>query len=141
MDINNYNKNEYDGIGGREVDDRTLNYILNHYYLCYHSVKRLDERRNLVARFPNGHLDKWSTIKNINLDIRKNLLIAYFNTDGSVNVAIDEYNYYVFTPQDDIEERKGMWALLTFKEKSHNNINIWEKRELAMTGYHRNEYY
>ena len=64
------------------------------------------------------------------------ITLAYINTDGSVNVAITPYDYYVF----DLSNDEKSWVLVTFKEKSYNDISIFEKLKLAQKGIGRVPY-
>ena len=112
---------------GEELTRSELSEILQHFIITNHAIKRLDERTNILTRI-NDRIDFRTTIRNIKRDINSNLLISYFNTDGTVNVAIDLYHYYVF------ENRDNCWILKTFKEKSWNGITILDKRLLAQQG-------
>lgn len=58
-------------------------------------------------------------------------LLAYFNTDGSVNIAINGFEYLV------VSLDRFPYRVVTFKEKSHNGIDIYSKRCLAQMGYCR----
>jgi hypothetical protein len=90
-----------------------LKEIAENFTLSRHASERIAER----------HSD---------IDIRQSILnpvLAYYNTDKSVNIAINEYEYLVVAPYT--------YKVITFKEKSHNNINIFAKRELAKQGKKR----
>ena len=67
------------------------------------------------------------------------MVLAYYNTDGSVNIAVSEYNYYVFEYQDEnaSEHIVDKWRLVTYKEPSWYGINIYDKQQMAKNGYDR----
>ncbi len=89
--------------------------IANNYILTRHA------REKIAERCPN---------LNIHNAIRYPV-IAYFNTDGSVNIALNSYEYLVVSL-----DRKP-YPIITFKERSLNGIDIYEKRDMAQDGYCR----
>lgn len=93
--------------------------IANNFKLTNHARERLQERF--------GTLDR-EVIKNA---ILSNVL-WYENTDGSYNIAINDWEYFVFVITD-----KGEPLMVTFKERSMNSVNIYEKLRLAEAGYGR----
>lgn len=113
---------------GELLNQNEINEILGNYRISKHAIERLNERSNILVENYRG-VDFISTKINIRNDICNNLYLAYFNKDGSVNIAIDKFNYYVFKLLDN-----GCWLLQTFKEKSWNNITIDDKRKLAQKG-------
>ena len=87
--------------------------ISNKYRLSLHAQQRKAER-----------------MANVNLQKAiRNCILAYYNTDGTINSAFDEYTYLVVAPEG--------FKVVTIKEKSHNNINIWAKYDMARNGYDR----
>ncbi len=100
---------------GELLTRKELKIISNNFILSKHARERLFER------FPNINIK----------ECIRNPILAYWNTDGSINVAIDRFNYIVLV-------QKGLkFLIITFKEKSLNNIDIYRKRELALSGYSR----
>lgn len=101
---------------GQELTAEELREIAEHFVLTKHARQRIAER------YPD-------------IDIRKAIihpLLAYYNTDGSVNIALNSYEYIVVAPDS--------YSVITFKEKSLNNIDIFAKREMAIKGYGRKPY-
>ena len=101
---------------GQELTAEELREIAEHFVLTKHARQRIAER------YPD-------------IDIRKAIihpLLAYYNTDGSINIALNSFEYIVIAPDS--------YSVITFKEKSLNNIDIFAKRELAIKGYGRKPY-
>lgn len=124
---------------GKIVEYDVFNHILENFYLWKHSVTQLGKRSNLIVRGTNGKLNNKKTKENIVRDIKTNRILAYYNTDGSVNIAVSKFNYYVFIYQEDSDNEhiKGKWLLCTYKEPSWNGIDIFKKRKMAEEGYDR----
>lgn len=102
---------------GQLVGERKLQEIADNYIVGIHAGERIAKR-------------------NAGIDIRSiilNPLLAYYNTDGSMNIALNEWEYLV------VKRDGNTYKIITFKEKSHNNINIFEKRKFAQLGYARRE--
>lgn len=97
---------------GELLTKEEINYIAESYRLSAHATQRVSER------LMNGD------IKNAIL----NSILAYYNTDGTINVAIDECSYFVFTDNG---------YMITFKEPSHNGVTVYKKWELAKKGISR----
>lgn len=97
---------------GERLTQYEIYEISNKYRLSYHAQKRKAER------MPNVNLQR----------AIRNSILAYFNTDGTINIAFDNYTYIVVDTS---------YKVITIKEKSHNNINIWVKYNLAKNGIHR----
>jgi hypothetical protein len=97
---------------GQLLKYNELNEIANNYILTRHAKEMINKR------CPN---------LNIRRSI-KNPILAYFNTDGSVNIAINKFEYLV------IALDKFPYKIITFKEKSQNGIDIFFKRYLAQIG-------
>lgn len=100
---------------GQLLNHNELNEIANNYILTKHAKEMIEKR------CPN---------LNIEHSIRHPLL-AYFNTDGSANIAINNFEYLV------VVFNKYPYRIVTFKEKSHNGIDVYYKRYLAQMGYCR----
>lgn len=101
---------------GQELTTEELREIADNFILTHHAEQRITER------YPN-------------VDIRKAILhpiLAYYNTDGSINIALNSYEYIVVAPNS--------YHIITFKEKSLNNIDIFTKQQLAIKGYGRKPY-
>ena len=100
---------------GELLTTEELKDIAEHFTLSRHAEQRITER------YPN-------------IDIKKAILypvIAYYNTDHSVNIAINGYEYIVVSAYD--------YKIVTLKEKSLNNIDVFAKRELAIQGKRRHK--
>lgn len=98
---------------GEKLTQSEIYEISNKYRLSYHA------RQRKVERMTNVNLQK----------AIRNCILAYYNTDGTINIAFDEYAYLVVAPEG--------FKVVTIKEKSHNNINIWAKYDMARNGYDR----
>jgi len=92
-----------------------LEEIADDYIITKHAQERID------TRYPD--LDIEGTIRHP--------MLAYFNTDGSVNIALNKFEYLV------VATDCKPYKIVTFKEKSHHNIDIFQKREMAQNGYNR----
>lgn len=98
---------------GEELTDIELYEISNYYRLSFHAQKRYEERAN-------------------GIDLRQailNCVLAYYNTNGKINIALNDYDYIVFDPTN--------YKIITIAEKSKNSITIWEKHEMALKGINR----
>lgn len=98
---------------GELLTAEELQDIAEHYILSKHAQQRIAER------YPDINVKKAIL----------NPLIAYYNTDRSINIAINGYEYIVIAPYE--------YKVITFKEKSLNGIDIFTKRRLAMQGKKR----
>lgn len=123
---------------GKTVDIKFVENIVNNLTFSEHSLERMKTRTTKVILYDKdvnkikenilkSMKDKWGLLK---------ITLAYINTDGSVNVAITPFDYYVF----ELSEDEKSWILVTFKEKSYNNMNIFEKFNLAKKGIAREPY-
>lgn len=101
---------------GEELTESELDEIASNFYISNHAYERLSQRGNVDIR-----------------QLLKKPLVAYFNTDGSVNVAKDEYNYLVF----DFDTKHNNWCLVTWKEESWYGKTVFEKQAMAKNGYER----
>jgi len=126
-------------IKGKRLSKQEVNEILRNFSLTTHSVKQLFNRRcEVIVWDSKGRIDKDLTKENVIDDIRKNLYLAYFDNDKSVNVAIDDFHYYVFAPNLNGTKIK-YWSLITFKEPSQNGVNVFEKQKYAEINYSRKD--
>lgn len=103
---------------GENLIRTELQEIANNYYITPHAIKRMSERG----------LDK-KAVKNIIL----NPVVAYFNTDFSINIAQDESHYLVIKYNYYFEN----YQIITYKEPSLNGKTIFQKQQLAMRGISR----
>ena len=124
---------------GEQIESEVLEHILNNFFLSSHSIEKLNDRSNLLIKYKDGNVNKKLTKANIVNYINQNMVLAYYNTDGSVNIAVSEYNYYVFEYQDESasEYVQDKWRLVTYKEPSWYGINIYDKQQMAKNGYDR----
>lgn len=93
-----------------------LKTITENYILSNHAIKRLGERCDGLC------------IKNAILESK----LAYYNTDGSINVAIDNYRHFVFKAIND-----GKYLMITIKNPSMDGYTVWEKYKFAKRGFDR----
>lgn len=100
---------------GELLTKKELKIISNNFVLSRHAKERLFER------FPNINIK----------ECIRNSILAYWNTDGTINIALDMFNYIVLV------QKELKFLIITFKEKSLNNIDIFTKRKLALSGYSR----
>lgn len=102
---------------GENLTQDELNEIANNFSLTYHAKQRISERN-----------------KNVNLkQVILNPVLAYFNTDYSINIALNEYEYLVVVYKKYINK----YLIITYKERSFNSITIFQKQELAKINYKR----
>ena len=95
-----------------------LQEIAENYILTEHAKNRLPER------YPH-------------LNISKAILypvIVYFNTDYTINIALNGYEYIV------VGHNQNCYTVITVKEKSLNGIDIFAKRDFAVNGYGRRKH-
>lgn len=97
-----------------------------------------EELKEIAENFElSRHAEQRIAERFADLNIHKailNPLIAYFNTDGSINIALNSFEYLV------ISTDTKPYKVITYKEKSHNNIDIFTKRQMAVRGIGRNTY-
>lgn len=105
---------------GENLTAGELKEIADNFSITFHGESRRKERQLGKSEI---------------LEILKNPLLAYWNTDDTVNVAKDKFNYLVFGWN--IEKQK--WDVITYKEKSHNDKDIFEKQKLARLGKDRQQ--
>ena len=101
---------------GEELTSEERQEIADNFCITKHAVERLRDR---------GYIDIRALLKDP--------LVAYFNTDGSINVAQDEWNYLVFV----WDEEGKIFKLITWKEESWYGKSVFDKQRMAMNGYER----
>lgn len=129
-------------LNGQEVPQEFITRMLRGFHISKHAIEEMKNRTSLgelVAYVKNGTeisstIDFRRTCYNIRKMIEKKIL-AYINTDGSINIAITDYDYFVFA----YSHRKDRWTLITWKEKSWYDKSIWQKKRMAEVGYDRKE--
>lgn len=117
---------------GKDISTSLYKEIRGNYFLSRHAQEQLEKRSDLLVKFEDGKINFGATKRNINAAM-DNAVLAYINTDGSVNIALDDYNYFVFAWNED----KGSWTMITYKEMSWYSITIWEKQKMALEGFDR----
>lgn len=120
---------------GQIVEDEILQSIKRHMHITNHSISKMSIREGgdkLLVTFKDGKTNYPATISRIGKAIDKNIL-AYYNTDGSVNIALDRWTYFVF----EYDEAQRYWVLITFKEMSWYGKDIFEKQQMAVDGFDR----
>ncbi len=103
---------------GEELTPAERQEIANNFHISKHAAERLRDRGNVDIKA-----------------LLKDPLVAYFNTDGSINVAQDEWNYLVFV-WDDYHKN---FNLITWKEESWYGKSVFDKQRMAQAGYGRKE--
>lgn len=104
---------------GEVLTQSELLEIASNFIISRHAKDRLLERSD------------FDTVEKIKEKIL-NPYVAYFNTDGSINIAVDKYNYFVV-----VERNDGGFLIVTYKEPSLNGIDILTKQSLAKKGKSR----
>ena len=97
---------------GERLNEKELERIAKYAELTYHARKRINERNNTI--------DYRKAIKNS--------FLAFYNTDGAINIAIDVFSYFVV-----VEENKR-YKIVTFVIKD-TGITVYDKWEYAKRGY------
>lgn len=123
---------EFKKLHGQDIGSKIFNEIKSNYMISRHAQEQLQSRSDLLVLFDDGRINFGATKKNINAAMDDSIL-AYFNTDGSVNIALTEYYYFVFA----YNEERGNWTMVTYKETSWYGINIFEKQKMALDGFDR----
>lgn len=119
---------------GQDVEEKIIKELKTNFYLTSHAEEQLQKRSHLLVSKANYAIDYVKTKDKIREAIDERVL-AYYNTDGTINIAINEWNYFVFA----YCEKSNNWALITYKEMSWNSKNIFEKQQMAKQGYERKE--
>lgn len=103
---------------GENLTREELKEIENNLIITKHAKERIIERN--------------SSVKEVYDTIREPY-IAYFNTDGSINIALNNWQCYIIA-RSKYEENK--YVLLTYKDDVW--LSMKKKQELARKGYSRN---
>ena len=98
---------------GEELTREELQEIADNFILSNHSKEKIAERH------PNANIK----------EIILNPIVAYYNTDKSINIALNEYEYLVIAPDS--------YKVVTFKEKSWYSKTVFDKQDMAKNGYDR----
>lgn len=101
---------------GEVLTTSELAEIASNFFISKHAKMRILERSEL------------NTVEKIKEKIL-HPYVAYFNTDGSINIAVDRYNYFVV-----VEKENGGFLIITYKEPSLHGIDILTKQSLAKKG-------
>ena len=102
-----------------KLDSNEVYEIAKHITYSHHAKVRLAQRLNIQ----NDHARQGELFTLI-----LNSPLAYENTDGCINIAINEYEYLVVAP------REQDYFCITFKEKSRNGHTVLDKYKLALKG-------
>ena len=115
---------------GYKLSKEIVEDILSRCFITRHLVERMRDRclSSLVDDNPK------KTRENISKLVDDKFTIAYINTDGSINIAISNYEYFVVESD---KYNQNRFRLVTFKEKSKNNVDIFQKLRLAEQGIGR----
>lgn len=97
------------------ISRKKIEFIAHNHYLTKHAFKRLKERCGVF------------NIKQMIL----NSVFAWVNTDKTINIALDNYHYFV------VVEVYGRYKIITYEEKSLNGYNVIDKFILAYIGVDR----
>lgn len=103
---------------GEELTKEELAEIYYHLYITSHAKERLKQR--------NSNINE--VLKTI-----RNPFLAYFNTDGSINIAPNNWQCYVISNKN----KYGNYCLITYKEEVW--LSMKEKQILAKKGIDRME--
>lgn len=101
---------------GQPLTKSELDQILKNYSITKHALQRMKERGLKPSEIPS---------------ILRNPYLSFANTDSSVNVAKDSNHYLVFGRDRKNPEK---WVIITYKEKSKNNVSVERKQFLAFMG-------
>lgn len=93
-----------------------LDTIANNLVFTHHAKARTLERF------------KTNNVSIVKESIKKPFL-AWKNTDGTINIALNDNEYFV------IKQDLDKFVVITFKEKSKNEITTSKKFYLAFSGY------
>jgi hypothetical protein len=104
---------------GQPLTKLELDQISKDYSISKHALQRMKERGLNPSEIPS---------------ILRNPYSSFLNTDDSVNVAKDSNHYLVFAKDRKNPEK---WILITYKEKSKNNVSFERKQFLALMGLGR----
>lgn len=100
---------------GQMLMKTELNEIIENLQFSRHSIERLAQRGSTKAEV---------------IETLRKPFLAYFNTDGSINVSPSNHKCYVI-----VKDNYGGYIVVTYKEDTHYPMT--KKRELAMRGISR----
>ena len=86
---------DFKKLHGQDIGSKIYNEIKSNYIISKHAQEQLSSRSDLLVLFDDGRINFGATKRNIN-NAMDNCILAYFNTDGSVNIALTKYYYFVF---------------------------------------------
>ena len=112
----------------RKISKELVRLIKDTFIITRHCKKRILERMYEDSPSPTGK----ELYEMIAYDLENNF-IAYRNVDNSINIAVNLYEYYVIV----YDKRLEKYVIITFKERSHNDITILDKYEMAKQGIRR----
>jgi predicted secreted hydrolase len=123
---------EFKKLHGQNISSEVYQDIKDNYFISKHAQEQLEKRSDLLVKLPDGRINFTATKRNIN-QAMDDYVVAYYNTDGSVNIALNDYNYFVFA----WNEERYSWTMITYKEMSWFSITIWDKQKMAIDGFDR----
>lgn len=103
---------------GENLTKDELKEIASNYKITLHAKIRMAER---------GISEQ--SVKQVILNPK----VAYFNTDGSINVAKDKDHYFVVS----YDKSAKKYVIITYKEPSRNGKDIFDKQAMAIMGLKR----
>lgn len=98
---------------GENLTQEELQEIADNFILSVHAKEKI------IERHPNINIK----------ELILNPIVAYYNTDKSINIALNEYEYIVIAPDS--------YKVITFKEKSWYSKTVFDKQDMARNGYER----
>lgn len=107
---------------GHTLTDNDIDAIVNNFTISRHAAQRMVER-GLFDTVP----------KDIHNQVRRyisNNCLAFWNEDGTANIAVDIDHYFVIQ----YSYTKNSYVVLTYNTTSENGYNIFDKREMASAG-------
>lgn len=111
---------------GHTLTDNDIDAIINNFSISKHAAQRMVERR-LFDSLP----------KDIHNQVKRYILnncLAFWNEDGTANIAIDVNHYFVIQ----YSYTKSAYVVITYNETSENGYNIFDKRDMAVAGISKN---
>lgn len=115
--------------GGRVLSDSDLEAIMNNFTISKYAMQRMVQR---------GLFDETPSTADLHNEVKrylKNNVLAFWNEDGTANIAVDAYHYFVvqytYNP-------KG-YTILTYSDVSENGYNVFDKRKIALNSCKQEE--
>lgn len=106
---------------GELVPESVLMEISRNYRISAHALARMKER---------------GVFANEIRQLFQKPFMAYYNTDGTINIAEDETHYFVISKKN----KYGKYTIITYKEPSIFEKCVSYKRCLALQGKERREH-